>query len=159
MNEAQDRDKDFRSDETARTDGFEQRIPVIEEQLHVDKKVVETGKVTISRSYQEQETLVQMPLAEEHYEVERVPVNERVSVPPPPVIYEGDLMIIPVVREVLVVQKQYEVVEEIRIRKRRTETIYSEPVTLRKEEVRVERTDLGSGLADNLPGGGTEQDF
>jgi stress response protein YsnF len=58
---------------------------------------------------------------------------------------EGDTTIIPVLREVVVVQKRYEIVEEIRITKRKTERTDSQQVTLRKEEVHIER----SGQDDN----------
>ena len=110
-------------------------IPVIEEQLRVDKKVVETGKVHVSKKVTEHETSVSVPLMEETYDVERVPVNQVVETPPPPVRYEGDTMIIPVMREVLVVQKHYEIVEEIRLTKQINRQQHTEQVTLKKEEV------------------------
>jgi len=45
----------------------------------------------------------------------------------------------------MVVQKRYEIVEEIRITKRRTETTDTQQVTLRKEEVSIERTGRDAG--------------
>jgi uncharacterized protein (TIGR02271 family) len=120
-----------------------QRIPVIEEQLRVEKKVVETGKVHISKKVVENETAVTVPLTEESYHVERVPVNRVVDEAPQAVRYEGDTMIIPVMREVLVVQKRYEIVEEIRLTKKVTQEEHTEQVTLLREQVDIDhsRTD------------------
>ena len=76
----------------------------------------------------------------EQYDVERVPVNQVVDTPPPAMRYEGDTTIIPVLREVLVVQKRYEITEEIRITRRRTENTETQNISLRKENVHIERT-------------------
>jgi uncharacterized protein (TIGR02271 family) len=114
-------------------------IPVIEEQVRVSKRMVETGKVHISKKVTEQQTSVSLPLVHEQFDVERVPVNQVVDTPPPAMRYEGDTTIIPVLREVMVVQKRYEIMEEIRITKRKTETTDTQQVSLRKEEVQVER--------------------
>lgn len=115
-------------------------IPVVEEQVTVSKQVIETGKVLISKKVSEQQTSVSLPLMREQYDVERVPVNEVVDTPPPAMRYEGDTTIIPVLREVMVVQKRYEILEEIRITKRKTESIDTQQVSLRKEEVNIERS-------------------
>ena len=117
-----------------------QVIPVIQEQVTVGKRVVDTGTVHISKKVTEDQTTVSLPLMREEYDVERVPVNEIVDTPPPAMRHEGDTTIIPVLREVMVVQKRYEIIEEIRLTKRRTETTDTQQVTLRKEDVRIERT-------------------
>lgn len=116
-----------------------QTIPVVEEQLRVDKKVVESGKVHLSKRVVENETSVTLPLTEESYEIERVPVNRVVDEPPQAMRQEGNTTIIPVVREVMVVQKRYEIVEEIRLTKNVTQEQHTEQVTLRKEEVDINR--------------------
>ena len=122
-------------------------IPVVEEKVSVDKRVIETGKVLISKKVTEQQTSVSLPLVREQFDIERVPVNEVVDTPPPATRYEGDTTIIPVLREVMVVQKRYEIIEEIRITKRKTETTDTQQVSLRKEEVTIER----SGNDSNQP--------
>jgi uncharacterized protein (TIGR02271 family) len=119
---------------------FSETIPVIEEQVRIDKKQVETGKVHIYKTVQEHETSVSIPLTQETYEVERVPVNQVVDTPPAAVRYEGETMIIPVLREVMVVQKRYEIVEEVRVTKKTTQNTESQQVTLLREEVHVERS-------------------
>ncbi|WP_207431515.1 YsnF/AvaK domain-containing protein [Sabulibacter ruber] len=114
-------------------------IPVIEERVHLDKQVVEKGTVRIVKTVNEQEIPVNIPLLQEEHDIQRVPVNEYVDTPPPPIRYEGDTMIIPILQEVMVVQKRLMVVEELHITKHRVQTQETQHVNLRREEIRVER--------------------
>jgi uncharacterized protein (TIGR02271 family) len=113
-------------------------IPVIEEELDVQKRVVETGKVRVTKEVHERETVVDEPLFHDEVEVERVLID-RVVDGPLPVRYEDDTMIVPIMEEVLVVEKRLVLKEELHIRKRRIETHQPQQVTLLREEVRVER--------------------
>jgi uncharacterized protein (TIGR02271 family) len=115
-------------------------LPVMEETLTVDTRPVETGRVRIRKVVREREELVDPPLLREDVSVERVPVN-RVVEGPVPVRYEGDTMIVSVLEEVLVVDTRLLLREEVHITTRRTETHTPERVTLRREEVTVERVD------------------
>ncbi len=119
-------------------------IPIIEEQLLVDKRVVETDKVRISKRVREQDETVNIPLVHENVEVERIPINQYVAEPPPPVRYEGNTMIIPILRETVVVEKRLVLVEELRVTKRQTQTVDTQQVTLLKEEVEVKRASDGN---------------
>ena len=114
-------------------------IPVIEEQVQIDKKVVESGSVRITNVVSEQEVPVDIPLIQEEHDIQRIPVNQYVETLPPPVRYEGDTMIIPVVREVLVVEKRLLLVEELHVTKSQVQKQETQYITLRKEEVIVER--------------------
>lgn len=114
-------------------------IPVIEEQVTFDKKVVESGKVRISKRISQQEELVDVPLLREQVSVERIPVN-RVLDAPPQVRHEGDTMIIPVVEEQVFYQKRLVLVEELHVRKQIVEEHKPQQVTLLKEEVEVTRS-------------------
>ena len=76
--------------------------------------------------------------------MERVAVDRAVD-SPVPVRHVGDTIIVPVLREVLVVEKQLRLVEELHIRKKRTERHQAQTVTLRKEEATVERLGEDSG--------------
>jgi uncharacterized protein (TIGR02271 family) len=113
-------------------------VPVVVEELEVQKRVVETGKVRITKVVHERETLVDEPLVRENVTISRVPM-QRVVEGPIPVREENGTTIISVVEEVLVVEKRWMLREEIHIRKRRTETHQPQPITLRSEEVQVER--------------------
>jgi uncharacterized protein (TIGR02271 family) len=120
-------------------------IPVIEEELDVQKRALETGKVRVTKVVHEQETLVDEPLYHDEVEVERVLID-RVVDGPLPVRYENDTIIVPIMEEVLVVEKRLILKEEVHIHKRRVETHQPQQMTLRREEVCVERlesTDKG----------------
>jgi uncharacterized protein (TIGR02271 family) len=113
-------------------------LPVIAEELAVEKRVVETGKVRITKVVHEREAVVDEPLLREEVEVERVPI-ERVVDGPIPVRYENDTVIVSILEEVLVVQKRLMLKEELHIRKRNVEAHQPQQVTLRHEEARIER--------------------
>lgn len=116
-------------------------IPVVEEQVRINKKTVETGSVHVYKDVHEENVTVDVPTIHEEVNVERVEINEYVDSAPPSVRYEGDVMIIPVLHEELVLVKRLKLVEELRVTKRKIETHEAQHVTLRKEEVNVNRVD------------------
>ena len=113
-------------------------IPVIEESLDVSKGVVETGVVRIHKSVREHQVVISEPLTSETVHVERVPMDVIVD-GPLPIRTEGDVTVIPVVEEVLVTTKQLRLVEEVRITRVRSTNVHHQNVTLRAEDVDVER--------------------
>jgi uncharacterized protein (TIGR02271 family) len=114
-------------------------IPVIHEELEVGKRRVETGAgVRVQKSAREEEQVVDLPLVHEQVDVQRVAVDREVD-GPVAVRHVGDTIIVPVMQEVLVVRKQLRLVEELHIRKTRTERRDPQTVVLRKEEATVER--------------------
>ncbi|MGY2131608.1 YsnF/AvaK domain-containing protein [Hymenobacter sp. HD11105] len=113
-------------------------IPVVEEQVQINKDVVETGRIRVSKSVHEEQRIVDVPTIQEEVHVERIPINQYVATPPA-VRYEGDTMIMPILQEVLVVEKRLLLVEEVRITKTQTETRTPQQVTLRKEEIHLQR--------------------
>jgi uncharacterized protein (TIGR02271 family) len=113
-------------------------VPVLTEDLEVQKRRVETGKVRLTKVVHEREAVVDEPLWREEVEVTRVPM-QRVVEGPLPVREEQGTTILSVVEEVLVVEKRWMLREEIHIRKQRTETHQPQRITLRSEEVQVER--------------------
>ena len=115
-------------------------LPVMEETLAVDTRPVETGRVRLRKVVHAREELVDPPLLREEVLIERVPVN-RVVEGPVPVRYEGDTMIISLLEEVLVVETRLLLTEEVHLTTRRTETHTPQRVTLRHEDVTIERVD------------------
>lgn len=122
-----------------------QVIPVMEEFAVVTREVVDTGTVHIRKTVTEEQAVVNLPVINESYDIERVAVHEMRDTPPPSVRYEGDVMIIPVTKEITVIQKRYEVVEELRITRKVTETPMMQEISLMKEHVHVERTRHNDG--------------
>lgn len=113
-------------------------IPVIEEQLRVDKQIVETGIVRIAKHVIEEPETVDIPVFKEEVTIDHVAVYQYVDTAPV-VRYEGETMIIPVVREVLVTEKKLLLVEEVHVTKRQITNQERVDVMLRKEKVTVER--------------------
>ncbi|HEX8636580.1 MAG TPA: YsnF/AvaK domain-containing protein [Pyrinomonadaceae bacterium] len=113
-------------------------IPVIEEQIVVDKYVVERGKVRVSKRVSEHEEIVDEPLFHEEVSVERVPVN-RIIENAPAVRNEGDTLVIPIVEERIFVEKRLVLIEELRVKKQLVETHQPQKITLRKEQVEINR--------------------
>ena len=113
-------------------------VPVVAEELAMGKRQVESGRVRITKQVREEQQTVDQPLFTEQAVVERVPVN-RIVDGPVEVRHEGETMIVPLLEEVLVVEKRLMLREEVRVTTRRTETHQPQTVTLRKEDVKVER--------------------
>ena len=113
------------------------KVPVIEEELHIDKKAVESGRVRVTKKVHEEQVPVDVPLTYDVTDVRRVEVNRFVDTAPPAVRRDGDTTIIPVLREVLV--KRLLLVEEIHITTLQQQQQEHREVTLRREAVEVER--------------------
>lgn len=120
------------------TGGDEVVVPVVAEELRVEKRVVETGRVRLTKKVIEHEEVIDEPMMREEVDVRRVAVNRPVS-EPPPVRYEGETMIVPVFEEVVVVEKRLVLREEVHITRRRVAERQPQGVTLRSERVEVER--------------------
>jgi uncharacterized protein (TIGR02271 family) len=116
-----------------------QRIPVVREEVEVEKRRVETGRVRVRKVVREREEFVDEDLLREEVEIERIPLN-RVVDAPEQIRSEGDVLIIPVLEEVLVVQKQLVLKEELRVRRRAVSTPHRQRAVLRSEEAIVEHS-------------------
>ena len=122
-------------------------VPIVREHLIVDKERIETGRVRIAKQIREELQMVEVPVAREEVNIERVTLHRPIEAVPP-VRHEGDTLVIPVVREELVVEKRLVLVEEIRITRRVTEATHSQEVTLRQEELVIDRKATGSDVRE-----------
>ena len=114
-------------------------IPVLREEIKVSKREVETGRVTVHKTVSERDENVEMLLRQTDVSVERVPVGRTVT-EAPATREEGGVLIIPVMEEVLVVEKRLVLKEELHIRKTTSERTAHEVVRLRTENVQIEPT-------------------
>lgn len=112
-------------------------IPVVREELEVHKRSSNLGGVRVIKRVVEREELVDASGYQEEIEVERVPQNRLLDEPLSPYT-EGDTLVIPLMEEVLVVEKRLILREEVRITRRQYPTGGQQPVTLRSEEVAIE---------------------
>ena len=119
------------------TEHAERVIPILAEEVVVGKRITETGRVLVHKTIQEREEIVDELLEQETVEVERVPINRMIE-RPIPTRQEGDVTIISVIKEVLVVEKRLMFTEEVRITRRKSEFREPQRVTLQSEEIAVE---------------------
>ena len=121
----------------------QQVIQVLEEFASIERTLVETGKVLITKSVAEKTTTVNIPIVNESYQLKHVPGSQRLmDAPPQPIKIDGDTTIISVIREVSVVIKKYQLIEEIHLTRHITQMPLTQDIILRKESVKVERTQL-----------------
>lgn len=113
-------------------------LPVVEEQLRVGKKSVDKGGFRITKEVAEETVVLPLATRSTEYSFERVAMNLYVE-EPPPIRYEGNTMILPVVEEEIVVQKRLKVVEELRVTSVEKETLEQKEVILRKERIKVDK--------------------
>jgi uncharacterized protein (TIGR02271 family) len=126
-------------------------IRLLAEELSVGQRQIETGRVRVKVVTHETEELVDVPLARERVTVNRVAVGRQVDAIPP-IREEGDTIIVPVVEEVVVVERRLMLKEELYIKRERSTERHQERVRLRHQEAEVTRipsetADAGMGPA------------
>jgi len=112
------------------------RVPVVEEQLNVQKAAQQAGEVDITKRVVEEQINVPVELSREHVTVQRHAVDRPLQ-PGETTIGENDVIRVPVMEEVANVTKTAHVVEEIEIAKTRETQQQNVGDTVRKEVVDV----------------------
>jgi uncharacterized protein (TIGR02271 family) len=125
-------------------------IPLLAEEIEVSKQVVETGRVQVARVTHEREQLIDELLAHETVEIDRTSVGRQVDTMPT-VREEGDTVVIPIVEEVLVIERRLLLKEEVRVRRVRSTERHQESVTLRHHEAVVTRLPVEPPAAGEGP--------
>jgi len=146
-----DRQRMPATDTTMRTniarDVDDETIEVVEEEMQVGKRAVETGGVRVKSYVHEVPVEEDVRLRKEHVEVERRPVN-RPATPGDLNAFRDETIEVRETQEEAIIGKEARVVEEVHVRKdvdERTEKVRD---TVRRTEVEVEQ--LGkSGRAGN----------
>ncbi len=114
-------------------------IQVVEETIRVEKRLVESGRVVVHKTVTERDEVVEILLRQQDLVVERVPIGLVVSEAPQS-RQEGDTLIVPILEEILVVEKRLVLKEELHIRKQSSERMEHQTVRLRSEHVEIEQT-------------------
>lgn len=115
-----------------------EKLPLAEEQAHLQKRRVVTGRVRVHTEVDVLDQAVSGELTAEDVSVRRVPINRYVEETAPGIRTEGELTIIPVLEEVLVVQTKLVLKEEIHIQRTRTTKNVTESVPVRKQRAVIE---------------------
>ena len=123
---------------------FSRMITVVGAHACGELNEVITGGVRLVKRVTEREETVDEALLRESVQVERIPINRLVSEAPGS-RQEGDTLVVPILEEVLVVEKRLMLMEEVRITRTRTEVHQPQTVTLRSEEAVIE------GIAPDAP--------
>lgn len=121
-------------------------VPLAEETATVGRREVVTGRVRVDTVTEWRTEDVEAQLGRDEVEVERIPVGRAVD-QAPSVRTEGDVTIVPVVEERLVVETQLVLVEEVRIRRRTSTETVTVPVRLRRQHVEIERDTMQAGAS------------
>lgn len=116
-------------------------VPIVEETFTIGKRVEETGVVRVHKHTTERTENVHVETLKETVSVERVPIDRLVD-GPVEIRQEGDTTVVPVLEEVVVVEKRLMLREEVRITRTRTTVPQERTVVLRKEEAVIEREAL-----------------
>ena len=125
-------------------------IPLLAEEIAVSKQVVETGRVQIARVTHEREQLIDELLTHETVEIDRTPIGRQVNAMPA-IREEGDTVVIPIIEEVLVIERRLLLKEEVRVRRVRSTERHQESVTLRHHEAVVTRLPVEPPAAGEDP--------
>jgi stress response protein YsnF len=99
---------------------------------------VSAGRVEVRVEQREDIARLALEAMAEHVEVERVAVGREVDRAEGP-RQEGDVLVVPVYEEVVVVQRRLVLKEEIRLHRRATVRRWEEDVSLRRDEPVIER--------------------
>ena len=113
-------------------------IPLIQEDVSITTRKVETSRVRVSTKTVEHIDYARADLFQEAVHVEHVPIGREVAAAPA-IREEGDTIVIPIIEEIMVVEKRLVLREEIRITRSRTTEAFEEAVTLRSMVADVER--------------------
>lgn len=113
-------------------------IPVVEETATVSTRRVVSDRVRIAIQTEEMNHLLPTDLASVEVDVVRVPIDRRIETIPD-VVTEGEVTIIPVVEERLVVTRELYLREEIHVRRIEHKETIDVPATTRRQTVQIER--------------------
>jgi stress response protein YsnF len=116
------------------------RIPIVEERATIEKRAVPTGRVRVTSRVEERLEVLRDELVTQSVAVERVAVNREVDTPPG-IRSEGEVLIIPVIEERLVVEKRWVITEELHVRRQEHIEAVEIPVERRSTRVSVDRAE------------------
>jgi uncharacterized protein (TIGR02271 family) len=114
------------------------RIPLPVEEVSVSRREIKRANVHIALNTRTREQLIDEELTHVRVEIERFSIGQTVEAVPP-IRQEGDITIIPVVEEVVIVERRLVLKEEVRVRRVSKKEQHQETVVLRQQEAVVTR--------------------
>ena len=132
-------------------------VPVVREELRLGKRRVDTGRgVRIHKTVVEHTRHFEQALLRDALDVKHIPVDKIVPLSEAPSMrQEGDTLIVPVLEEILVVEKRLRIKEEVHITRSTRHASHAGTLVLREEQVSVERFDDSLDPEVTITDGGT----
>jgi stress response protein YsnF len=124
-------------------------VPVVQEEVHADSLPVETGSVRVTKNVIPHEEILEQELRKGRVEVKRVKAD-RIVDGPQQVFRSGNTLVVPVVTEVLRVEKQWVVTEEIHITQIEERETVQQTVVVNEEQAVVERLDASGEVVGTI---------
>jgi len=114
-------------------------LRLLAEDATVSRQVLETGRVRVAKVTHTRDHLVDELLTHTRFEVNRVPIGRLIDAMPA-IKEDGDLTIVPIVEETVVLERRLMLKEELHIRRVQTNERYQQTVKLRYQTAEVSRT-------------------
>lgn len=116
-------------------------ISLVEETATVEVRARMTGRTRVSTRTETTNEDVAVTLASQGVDVTRVPVGRDLEPdePVPGIREEGDTTILPILEEIVIVEKRLRLVEEVHVRRTSSFEDVHVPVTLRRQVADIER--------------------
>ncbi|MEA2575769.1 MAG: hypothetical protein QOH93_3067 [Chloroflexia bacterium] len=116
-------------------------VPLVDEHLEVRKQWVQSGEVVVRKTVQTSQQTIPVELLYEEVQVDRVPVNRPLAdgeqTQP---WWDGEVMVVPVIEEEIVVSKRLVLREEVRISKRKSVRHETVSDSIRNQQVYIDTT-------------------
>jgi stress response protein YsnF len=116
----------------------DQSVPLVEEELTVRTRQVAKGTVRLEVGTETLHEEVPVTVSEDVVSITRVPIDRPIDAPPP-VRTEGDTIVVPILEEVILIQRQLRLKEEVHLRQERRSKHLAVPVTRRRQRAVIKR--------------------
>ena len=113
-------------------------IPLARERLKIGRRRIDVARVIVKTFTETDPVVVDEMLNRDDLRIQRVPMDRLLDEPAKP-RYDRDVLVIPVMEEVVVVTKRLRLVEEIRVHRRVVSRRHRERVLVRRQRVEIER--------------------
>jgi uncharacterized protein (TIGR02271 family) len=120
----------------------EERIPIVEERLAIGKRLADTGRgITVRTRVEAQPVSEDVTLRDEHVEIERRPVNERLDTAEASALLDQGERVVSMTEqhEEVVIAKDAVVTDEVVVRKTADERVEHVTDTVRKTRVDIDK--------------------
>jgi uncharacterized protein (TIGR02271 family) len=125
-------------------------VPLAAEELKVTARQREKEKIRVTKTVAVEDVTVEASSVAEDVHVERVAVNRPIDTAPA-IRTEGLTTIIPIVEEVVTIQKRLVLTAEIRVTKTPVRTLHPLHAKVRRELVNIERIQPAETQAEGPP--------